>query len=84
MENNNVKVLFYEWSDVNRQPISFLNNDDFIGFCRNSNININKRNINFLNGNNNIYATCKIGKTELIMSGDYRNLRKNYSKHRND
>ena len=83
MENNNVKVLFYEWSDINRQPIGFLNNDEFIGFCRNSNININKRNLNFLNENVNIYATCKIGKNELIMSSDYRNLRKNYSKHRN-
>ena len=84
MENNNVKVLFYEWSDVNRQPIGFLNNDDFIGFCRNSNININKRNINFLNGNNSIYATCKICKNEFIMIDDYKNLRKNVSKHRHD
>lgn len=84
MECNNVKVLFYEWSDVNRQPIGFLNNDDFLGFCRNSNININKRNLNFLNDNNSIYATCKIGKNELIMSGDYKNLRKNVSKHRNN
>ena len=46
MECNNLKVLFYEWSDVNRQPIGFLNNDDFLG--------------------------------------DYKNLRKNVSKHRND
>lgn len=43
------KILFFEWSDINRQPISFENNDDFLGFCRNSNININKRNVNFLN-----------------------------------
>ena len=27
---------------------------------------------------------CKVGKNELIMSGNYRNFRKNYSKHRND
>ena len=83
MENNNVKVLFYEWSDVNRQPISFLNNDDFIVFCNQSNINVSKKNYNFLNENDTVYSTCKNGKNELIMSGDYRNLRKNYSKHRN-
>ena len=83
MENNNVKVLFYEWSDVNRQPISFLNNDDFLVFCNQSNINVSKKNYNFLNENDTVYSTCKNGKNELIMSGDYRNLRKNYSKHRN-
>lgn len=80
---NNVKVLFYEWSDVNRQPIGFLNNDDFLCFCKNSNIKVNKRNLNFLNENENVYATCKVGKNELIMSGNYRNFRKNYSKHHN-
>lgn len=48
MESNNVKVLFYEWSDVNRQPISFLNNDDFLAFCNQSNINVSKKNYNFL------------------------------------
>lgn len=83
MESNNVKVVFYEWSDVNRQPISFLNNDDFLVFCNQSNINVSKKNYNFLNENDTVYSTCKNGKNELIMSGDYRNLRKNYSKHRN-
>ena len=42
MGTNNVKVLFYEWSDVNRQPIGFLNNGDCLGFCRMANINVNK------------------------------------------
>lgn len=82
MDCNNVKVLFYEWSDVNRQPIGFLDNDCFLDFCNRYNINVNKRNLNFLNENDSIYATCKIGKNELIMSGDYKNLRKNVSKHR--
>ena len=83
MESNNVKVLFYEWSDVNRQLISFFNNDDYLVFCNQSNINVSKKNYNFLNENDTVYSTCKNGKNELIMSGDYRNLRKNYSKHRN-
>lgn len=82
MECNDVKVLFYEWSDVNRQPIGFLNNDDFLDFCNRYYIIVNKRNLDFLNGNKVVYATCKVGKNELIMSGDYKNLRKNVSKHR--
>lgn len=81
---NDVKVLFYEWSDVNRQPIGFLDNNCFLDFCNRYNIIVNERNLNFLNKNHNVYATCKIGKNELIMSGDYKNLRKNVSKHRNN
>jgi len=79
---NNSKILFYEWSDINRSPIGFEKNEDFVDFCNVSNIVLNKRNHNFLNENDIVYATCKNGKNELIMSGDYRNLRKNYSKHR--
>lgn len=77
------KILFFEWSDINRQPISFENNVDFINFCNQSNITVSKKNYNFLNENNTVYSTCKKGKNELIMSGDYRNFRKNFSKHRN-
>lgn len=84
METSTSKVLFFEWSDVNRQPIHFLTKEDFTNFCQQYNININKRNDNFLNNNSVIYATCKLDKSELIMSGDYHNLRKNVSKHRND
>ena len=78
------QVYFYEWSDIDRQPRLFSSNGDFLDFCSVSNINVNKRNLNFLNENNNVYATCKRGRNELIMSGDYRNLRKNYSKHRKE
>lgn len=83
MNVENPKVLFYEWSDMDRQPIGFYNNDEFINFCRESNINISKRNFNFLNAKNKVYAICKKGKNELIMSSDSRNFRKNYSKHCN-
>ena len=82
---NNPRIVFYEWSDINRQPIGFLNDVDFINFCNDSNILLSKRNINFMGENpvKTIYSTCKKGKNELIMSGDYKNFRKNYSKHRN-
>lgn len=81
--NNNIKVLFFEWSDINRQPISFENNNQFIDFCNQSNINLTKKNLNFLNNNEIVFATCKVGKNELVMSSDNRNFRKNFSKHRN-
>lgn len=78
------KIIFYEWSDINRQPISFDSKENFIDFCNNSNIEVNKKNYNFLNDNQTVYTTCKKGRRQLIMSGDYRNFRKNYSKHRNN
>ena len=28
-----------------------------------------------------IYAICAKGKSEIVLSGDYKNLRKNFSKH---
>lgn len=79
-----VKVNFYEWSDVNRQPISFCNNEDFIEFCNASNINVSKRNLKFLKENEIVYSTCKNGKNELIMSNNYKVLKKNANRYRNN
>lgn len=84
MATNNLKVVFYEWSDLDRQPIGFKKADDFVMFCEMSDIVVNKRNLNFLNENQYVYATCKQGRNELVMSGDYKNLRKNMSKHKNN
>lgn len=83
MNTFGIKVIFYEWSDIDRQPIGFTDKEQFINFCRESNINISKRNLNFLDENYKVYATCKKGKNELIMSSNNKNFRKNYSKHRN-
>jgi hypothetical protein len=77
------EIYFYEWSDFNNQPKTFKSKETFLDFCVNSNITINTRIINYVYENNNIYAICKLGKNELVLSGDYKNLRKNFSKHKN-
>lgn len=79
---NHAKVIFYEWSDVKRNPIEFYNVENFINFCIESNIRVSKKNLNFFNYNDTVYCVCKPHLNELVMSGDYRNLRKNYSKHK--
>lgn len=84
MNTNTVKILFFEWSDINRTPIGFYNNNDFINFCNDSGITLSKRNHNFLNENIFAYATCKKGKNVLIFGHDKRSFRKNFSKHCND
>lgn len=84
MVSNNLKVCFYEWSDPNRTPLKFTEVNDFISFCNISNIPLNKRQLNFIKNNNVSYAICAKKYTpDLVLSGDYRNMRKNFSKHNN-
>ncbi len=78
------KILFYEWSDINRQPIEFDNVTDFYQFCENSNIHITGNNKYYIRQYSTIYAICAKGKSEIVLSGDYKNLRKNFSKHNKD
>lgn len=81
METNNSKILFYEWSNLKNTPLGFLTTDDFINFCKQSRIKISKRNLNFLSKNDIVYGTCPINHSMLTLSGDKRNLQKNFSKH---
>lgn len=76
-------VVFYEWSDVNSQPIIFQHVNDFLYFCDDCNIKVSLKNYNFINNHDKTFAVCKNGVNELVLSGDYHNLRKNFSKHKN-
>ena len=77
-------IYFYEWSNINGQPMVFTNNEKFIEFCNYCNIKITERTRKFLNDNDTVYITCKVGKNEPIMGGDKRNFRKNFSRHINN
>lgn len=81
MGTNNPKVLFYEWSNLNNQPIGFENKRDFINFCNKSNIKVSGNNEFYLLKNDITYAVCRKGFPELVLSGDMKNLRKNFSRH---
>lgn len=81
MGTNNLKIAFYEWSNLNSQPLGFLNVDEFKKFCNDCHITITSNNNLHLNSFNTVYATCKKGKSELILSGSYKGLKKNFSKH---
>lgn len=75
------KILFYEWSDLNNRPISFTNANDFINFCNNAGIKVSGNNKFYLKTNDTTYAICRKGYPELVLSGDTKNLRKNFSRH---
>lgn len=89
MSTNCPKVLFYEWSDITRQPIGFLKIEDFIMFCNVHNIIISPNHKRYINvGIENehdgiIYAVCEKDNNKLVLSCDYKGLRKNFNKHCN-
>ena len=74
------KVHFYEWSDLNRQPIVFNHTEDFEKFCHKSNIIISSNNDFYLTNNRESFITCVSGKPELIISGSLKGLKKNFNK----
>lgn len=79
----NTKVLFYEWSDLNRRPITFNSIEEFSDFCRQSKIRISGSNRFYLKAYDTVYAICKKGYPKLVLSGNNFQLRKNFHKHNN-
>lgn len=79
--NNNPKVLFYEWSNLKSIPVGFEDTRDFLNFCNESNIKVSGNNKFYLLKNYTTYAVCRKGYPELVLSGDLKNLRKNFSRH---
>lgn len=83
MANNNKNIQFFEWSDLNRQPIQFNNTEDFINFCNVSNIKISKLNLHVIKQSIDLYAICERNNNVLVLSSTYKGLRKNFNKHCN-
>lgn len=73
-------IYFYELSNIDQMSYSFSNVDTFYKTCENWGIRLTKANKTYINNHNTVYAICKPGKPELVLSGDYKNLRKNFSK----
>lgn len=74
------KIYFYEMSNIDGKPYVLDNVNDFYDFCNRCNIKVTGSNRNFINSNSDVYAICKQSKAELVLSKDYKNLRKNFSK----
>ena len=73
-------IYFYEMSNINGTPYVITNPDSFYDMCKNWGITVTKANKMFIESHSDVYAICKSGKSELVLSGDYKNLRKNFSK----
>ncbi len=73
-------IRFYEMSDIDSHPYVISNVESFYSMCKAWNIKLTKANINYIENNDSVYAICKVGKPELILSSNYKQLRKNFSK----
>jgi hypothetical protein len=62
-------VYFYEWSDLNRSPISFYSLNSFDDFLKKSNIFMAPFQKDMIRNLDRAYVTCKKGKTELLIRG---------------
>ena len=76
------EIIFFEMSDFNNLPRTFTT-EQFYTFCTNYGIRLTSTNKKFIETNKVVYAICKPGKAELVLSGDYKNLRKNFNKAKN-
>ena len=76
-------IYFYEMSNINDTPYVITNPDSFYDMCKNWGIKMTKTNKMFIESHSDVYAICKPGKSELVLSGDYKNLRKNFNKAKN-
>lgn len=62
-------IYFYEWSDINRPPISFYSLNAFDDFLKKSSIFIPPFQKDMIKNLDRAYVTCKKGKTELLIRG---------------
>lgn len=76
-------IYFFEWSDLRRQPINFLNLESFIDFCQTHSIKITNNNRYHLKNNKVNYVVCRRNHPELVISYDKKQLRKNFNKRNN-
>lgn len=77
------RIYFFEWSNLKNEPLYFDSEERFYDFLADSKISVTKRNNKFFKDHNAYYVVCKPDKNELVMSKDFRNLCKNFSKIKN-
>ena len=77
-------ILFFEWSDLDRQPVNFNSSNEFVDFCQTNRIRLSGNNkYHLLKDDATVYAVCRKGYPELVLSYNKNQLRKNFNKHNN-
>ena len=69
-----VRIYFYEWSDVSRQPRCFYQLEAFENFLKSSGIYMQLYQREIIQNIGTVYATCYNGTKNLNLRGSYKNL----------
>ena len=76
-----VRIYFYEWSDVNRQPRCFYQLEAFENFLKSSGIYMQLYQREIIQNLGTVYAACYTGTKNLNLRGSYKNLLDSMNKH---
>jgi len=69
-----VRIYFYEWSDVKRQPRCFYQLEAFENFLKSSGIYMQLYQREIIQNLGTVYATCYTGTKNLNLRGSFKNL----------
>lgn len=72
--NNEVKIFFYEWSDVNRSPRCFYQLDAFDNFLKTSGIFMELYQREIIKNLGCVYVSCYRNTKRLALRASYKNL----------
>lgn len=67
-------IFFYEWSDLNRKPLKFVNSYFFENFLKECGLELNQTNKILVTSLWTSYATCKLGCKDIIVRASYKDL----------
>jgi hypothetical protein len=79
--SKDVRIYFYEWSDVNRRPRCFYQLDAFENFLKSSGIYMQLYQREIIQNIGTVYATCYTGTKNLNLRGSYKNLLDSIKEH---
>lgn len=69
-----VRIYFYEWSDVSRQPRCFYQLEAFENFLKSSGIYMQLYQREIIQNLGTVYVACYTGTKSLNLRGSYKNL----------
>ena len=76
-----IRIYFYEWSDINRQPRCFYQLEAFENFLKSSGIYMQLYQREIIKNLGTTYATCYTGTKNLNLRGSYKNLLDSMKEH---
>ena len=78
---NEIKILFYEWSDVSNNPRCFYKLDSFEYFLKTCNIFMESYQRDIIRNLGTVYVSCYTGTKQLSIRSSYTSLANSIKEH---